>query len=192
MQAAAGAAALLILAGTLFGCSLFGSEEESSAPPAESSVSTAPPESEASSGSDVVNSIATGDEAFDEAFAENPIDASYRLAQEDAYSTTDMLQLANDYAAIWENEVDSAYKRLLDEAGAEEREQVRAEQEQWVAETPAALQAIAEQAEAEGGSLSRVTAASAVMEYYRTRASELYRRLYELDGSLNLAYSAQG
>ena len=184
MQAAAGAAALLILAGTLFGCSLFGSEEESSAPPAESSVSTAPPESEASSGSDVVNSIATGDEAFDE--------ASYRLAQEDAYSTTDMLQLANDYAAIWENEVDSAYKRLLDEAGAEEREQVRAEQEQWVADTPAALQAIAEQAEAEGGSLSRVTAASAVMEYYRTRASELYRRLYELDGSLNLAYSAQG
>ncbi len=199
---AAVAAAFIMILSLTAGCSWFGDqgEESSSQPessfsePESSIVESSEPESseeeepQSSQTGEVVDTITTDDENFNTLFAENAIDQAYRDGQDEAYSTTDMLNLATEFTNIWKNEVDSAYKRLLDAAGEAEKEEFRAEQEQWVAETPDALQKIAEEAEAAGGSMAQVTGAGATMEYYRARAAQLYRELYDYTGTLELDF----
>ena len=195
----------VLLAISAAGCQQ--AQEQESSPAPESSVSVSEPESTPpqdpessgedssapeSSGNEVVNTITTDNEEFNKLFSDNPIDAAYREESMDDFSAVDMEQTAAKFADLWQAEVDSAYQKLLDLSSGSERDQYKTEQEAWIAETPAALEEIRENAQAAGGSLSNVTAAGDAMEYYRARAAELYRELYNYDPDFSFVYSENG
>ncbi len=205
MKLAVLATALIVLSSSVMGCNFFGGQgEENSSLPESSSGSQAssevlePSSSEAPSSSseplpssqtgEVVNTIETDDKEFNMLFAENPIDKAYKDDQGDALSNVDMIHVANTFSEIWQNEIDSAYKRLLESSSGTEKDKFKAEQEKWVEDTPEALRRISENAAATGGSLSQVIEAGDVMEYYRARAAAIYRELYTYEKALNLEY----
>lgn len=166
-------------------------ESEPSASSQEEISSSQEPSLPESSENEVVNTITTDNAQFDKLFAANPLDTAYKEESSDDYSVVDMEQTASKFAELWQTEVDSAYKKLLEVSAASEKEQFKSEQETWVADTPAALQKITDDAQAAGGSLARVIAAGETMEYYRLRAAQLYRALYDYDPSFAFAYSQE-
>lgn len=199
MNLAAVITAFLLLTSSLFGCQL-GQQEESSMPSEmpsssvsepESSVVSSQPESSVaeSSVNEVVDTITTDNEEFNKLFAENPLDAAYKRESGENYSAVDMEQTATKFAGLWQAEIDSAYKKLLEFSSGTEKDQYKAEQEKWIAETPNALEKILEEAQEEGGSMANVTAAGNTMEYYRARAAQIYRALYNYDKEFQFEYS---
>lgn len=207
-----------VLAAVLAGCSLFsGKGGETSAVPAgfsQSAVSSALPQSSAvsPSGSEAsvpeassqstnqpdssqpgqVLEITTDDEAFNRKFAENPMDKKYIAESNQAVSSLDMIKISDKYRDIWKAEVDYAYAELEKKMMADSSdkpEKYRTEQEQWRSGQKEELQKIADEAQAAGGSMARVDAASKVMDYYRSRAAQIYRELYGYDKNYTYAYT---
>jgi hypothetical protein len=135
--------------------------------------------------------IQTDDKGFNEKFAANPIDKKYITESNQAVSNIDMIKVSDKYRDIWKAEVDHAYAELEKSMMADSSgkpEQYRAEQEKWRSEQKAALQKIADDAQAAGGSMAQVDEASKVMDYYRSRAAQLYRELYGYDKNYSYAY----
>ena len=139
-----------------------------------------------------VLTIETDDKNFNEKFAANPIDEAYIAESNDAVSTLDMLKLSNQYSDIWKTEADHAYSELEKFMAADsggKPQEYKAEQGKWLSDQKAALQKIANDAQAAGGSMAQVDAASQTMDYYRSRAAQLYRELYGYDEDYTYAYT---
>ncbi len=133
--------------------------------------------------------IETNDKEFDAYFKKNPLDAAYISASGSAYSNTAMTQLNEKYQKYWQGEIDSAYQRLLAKANSADKTSFKAEQLQWVNETPAALKKISKDVLAAGGAAPQVDVSSKIMEYYRTRAAQVYKDLYGYDKNYSYAFS---
>ena len=138
--------------------------------------------------------ITTDSEEFDKIFAENPIDQAYIKESDEAISTVDMVTVSRKYSELWQKEIDHAWEQLSDQLSTEtdsKAEELKAEQEQWQNEKDAAIKKITDEALSAGGSLAEVNAISQEMDYYRSRAAQLYRELYDYDKNFSYAYSAE-
>lgn len=135
-----------------------------------------------SSGSPVSDS-----NAFEEKFAQNPLDAAYREASMAAVSNKEMAELAETYAGYWEEEVNDGFERLLALSG--NNGEIESSQDQWLSGRDQAMRDIAEEAAAAGGSMAAVEEATLRMEYYRTRAKEIYGQLYGYDPNFQFRFS---
>lgn len=138
--------------------------------------------------------IETDDKEFNKKFAANPIDKKYIAASNQAVSSVDMITVSDQYRDVWKAEVDHAYaeleKHMLTDSG-DKPGKYRAEQEKWRSGQKTAMQKISDDAQAAGGSMAQVDIASQVMDYYRSRAAQLYRELYGYDKNYSYAYKGK-
>lgn len=161
------------------------SDASSSLPEESAETSSLPQEGEGSA-----SSAASGDnEAFEEKFEANPLDAAYREASMEAVSNKDMAELAETYAHYWESEVNSGYERLMALSGNDK--DIEAGQEQWRSGYTQAMEEIASNAAALGGSMASVEEATLRMEYYRSRAKEIYGMLYAYDPDFQYQFTQE-
>ena len=211
-------AALIALVVLFSGCSLFrrtaspasasaqpsSSSSESggapaSTPPASSSEDPASghavtPNEPAQSQPGRVLEITTDSGEFNEKFAGNPIDKAYIEESDKAVSTIEMVKVSEKYAGLWQKEIIHAWEKLeqqMDMDSSGKPAKLEAEQKNWEDGRAAALKKISEEALAAGGSMAQVNEAGAVMDFYRGRAAQLYRELYEYDKSFSYAFSAK-
>lgn len=215
------AAALAALTALFSGCSLFshGAENSSSAVPAASFSSVEPSSSGSQSSSQVssaaenpasghvvtpaepsesqsgpVLTITTDNEKFNQKFAANPIDKAYIRESNAAVSTVDMVNVSQKYAEIWKKEISHAYGELTKKLSADssgKAAKLKAEQKKWQDGEQTALKKISSDALSGGGSMAEVNAASQTMDFYRSRAAQLYRELYDYESNYSYAYSAK-
>ncbi len=132
-------------------------------------------------------SPASDSNAFEEKFAQNPLDAAYREASMASVSNKEMAELAETYAGYWEEEVNDGFERLLALSGNDG--EIESSQDQWLSRRDQAMRDIAEEAAAAGGSMAAVEEATLRMEYYRTRAKEIYGQLYGYDPNFQFRFS---
>lgn len=172
-----GACAAMML-GILAGCS--GQPQ----PP----VSSVPSELSAPVSSTVPSQAGTAD--FERYFEKNPIDSAYQQALADAVSTADMVKVANQFADIWKQEITGCYQKLLTMAPGEKQGEIEQQQEKWQVESQGHIDEIVENAQQAGGTMGSVQSAEGVMNFYRSRAKELYGLLYEYDQNFPYVYLA--
>nr|WP_319489604.1 lysozyme inhibitor LprI family protein [uncultured Caproiciproducens sp.] len=153
------------------------SESESSA------VQVITPNEPAQSQPGPVIDIETDNADFNALFKSNPIDKKYIAESNKAFSSVEMVQLSNKYADIWSKEVTSAYNKVVKLATGDALKKIKAEQTAWVNGKTEALKKISDEAQAGGGTMAQVNAASGMMDYYRSRAAQVYRQLYTYDKS---------
>ena len=104
-----------------------------------------------------------------------------------------MVKVSEKYASLWEKEIAHAYDRLEERAGKDSDgrfAKLKAEQKSWEDKRAGSLKKIADAAAA-GGSMARVDEAGAVMDYYRDRAAQLYRALYDSDKDYSYAFQSK-
>ncbi|QAT48294.1 DUF1311 domain-containing protein [Caproiciproducens sp. NJN-50] len=206
----AGALALAVL---LPGCSLFHKSQQTSATPesSPSSLSSFPasslpdsssedpvsghvvtPNEPADSQPGRVLTITTDSEAFNQKFAGNPVDKAYIKESDQAVSTVDMVNVSRKYAGLWQKEIDHAWSGLQKKMSADSSgkpAELKAEQQKWEDGKDAALKKITSSALSAGGSMAEVNAASQEMDFYRSRAAQLYRELYNYDKNYSYAFT---
>ena len=164
-----------------------------SAPASSDGASSSAPFEPASSQNGPVIDIQTGDQAFDAKFKQNPVDKSYIKESAAAVSNIDMVNVSNKYAAAWQNEIDHAWSELQKYMKADSSSRpasLKAEQQKWEGGRAAALQKIAADAQSAGGTMAQVDAASKTMDFYRSRANQLYRELYSYDKNYTYAFQS--
>lgn len=163
-----------------------------SAAAASSAADARTPAGRGSGNEDVVNPVSTDSEAFNIKFKNNPIDAKYAAEMDDAESTTDIVKVSDKYTDVWSKEIDHACAELKKALASDTGKWsgVESGQKAWEAGKDAEIQKINAQAQVDGGSMARITAASEAMEYYRSRAAELYRVLYGVEPDFTYAFSA--
>lgn len=106
----------------------------------------------------------------------------------------DMVNVSNHFASVWQKEISSAWEKLQRAMAADSSgkpAEYRAEQEKWESGKTAALRKISASAQAAGGSMAQVEEASQAMDFYRSRAAEIYRELYAYDPNYTYACSAR-
>jgi len=205
----AGALALAVL---LPGCSLFHKSQQTSVTPESSSSS--PASLPASSGPDSsedpasghvvapneptdsqpgrVLTITTDSKAFNQKFQSNPVDQAYIKESDQAISTVDMVNVSQKYAGLWQKEIGHAWSELQKKMKADSSGKpaaLKAEQKKWEDGKDAALKKITGDALSAGGSMAEVNAASQEMDFYRSRAAQLYRELYDYDKNYSYAFA---
>ena len=176
-------AALAVGAMALTGCS-FGSADpaESSSAAENSEVVSSETSSEESSTPD---NVIVEPAAFEDVFAENPIDAAYDIENAEAMTTLDMVNLEKKYADLWKEEVNHAYQQLI-QLGAEGAE---ADQQAWNNAVTGELQLIKDSVTVTG-SLAQVEYGIKVKNFYREKAEALYKQLYALNPDYTYIYAA--
>jgi uncharacterized protein YecT (DUF1311 family) len=171
------------------------SSQPSSAP-AESEVSEVVPggNEPAESQPGPVLEIQTDDKAFNEKFADNPIDKAYIKEINNAISNVDMVNVSDKYSEIWQKEITHAYtelKKYMATDSSMKPKTLQKEQEDWENGKAAAMKKISEEAQAAGGSMVEVNVASKAMDYYRSRAAQLYKELYGYKQDFTFAYTGK-
>lgn len=137
-----------------------------------------------------LKTIRTDNQKFNEKFQSNPIDRAYLPEINAAGTTLQMGNISGKYAALWEKEIGHAYDALKSALKTDpaKLKTVTDEQTKWEDGKAAALTKINSDAQTQGGSMARVQAASDTMDFYRDRASALYRQLYDYDKDFTYAY----
>lgn len=164
--------------------------DPSSAPASSDDTHVVTPGEPASSQNGPVIDIQTDNKEFDAKFKQNPIDKSYISESAAAVSNVDMVNVSNKYAGVWQKEIDNAWSGLQKYMKADSSTRpaaLKAEQQKWEDGKAAALQKITDDAQAAGGSMAQVDASSKTMDFYRSRANQLYRELYSYNK--NYAYA---
>lgn len=166
------------------------SGQSSSAVPGQESSSAASSDGAVSQGG-MVKTESTDSNAFNAKFKQNPIDVKYIAEMKKAISNTDMVKVSGKYAVLWEKEINHAFSELEDRlaSNSDKKAQIEAEQKDWENGRNDALKKISDDAQALGGSMARVEAASKGMDFYRSRAAALYRELYDYEPNFTYAFS---
>lgn len=137
----------------------------------------------------IVDRIETGNAAFDQKFAENPIDSAYEQANRSAASTREMVEVANRFAEIWKTETEAAYQKLLEKAGGD-KEKFESEQSEWKKTLEEERQKL-EDAAAGGGTMVQIEQYNSLRTLYRARANQLYQALYTYDQNFSFTYTGE-
>lgn len=124
------------------------------------------------------------DPDFAAAFENCSINQAFHDEIDLAASTMQMVQVYNEYAKQWEDEVDNLYKALLEMTDGNAREELKWEQGNWISASAASLESI--KSEAGSGSTASLTVATKTMEYYRNRAQVLSSVYYQLTGETGI------
>ncbi|MDD3229026.1 MAG: hypothetical protein PHE09_07375 [Oscillospiraceae bacterium] len=130
------------------------------------------------SGTSSLLSSSAKNDAFQKKWEENPIDAAFQKDNQSAGSSRQMVKLYSDYANKWKNEIASAYDRLMTVSGNDAA--LKNEQNSWVSGQAEALQKI-KNSVVSGGTGASVAIASKIMQFYRSRAQQIYSELYQYD-----------
>jgi uncharacterized protein YecT (DUF1311 family) len=136
--------------------------------------------------------IQTDSEKYNVLFKKNPIDAEYIKESKTAISTVDMINLSDKFANVWQKEIEHAYSELekyLKTDSSYNAKKLEAEQKKWEDGKDAAIRLIGQEAQSTGGTMAQVDATSKVMDFYRSRAAQIYRELYNYDQNFSYAYS---
>ncbi len=165
-----------------------GAEESSQESSQESSGNSM--EDTSSGHSDILPDISADDPDFALIFSENPLDAAYTAELEDATSTGKMIGIINKYLELWKDEVDAAYRTLMEKTSGDAKEDIRSQQETWINETDSNIQAIQDGVEGDG-SARQLEIASQIMAYYRARAATLYSQLFQIDPDFSFVYQPE-
>lgn len=165
-----------------------GAEESSQESSQESSGNSM--EDTSSGHSDILPDISADDPDFALIFSENPLDAAYTAELEDATSTGKMIGIINKYLELWKDEVDAAYRTLMEKTSGDAKEDIRSQQETWINETDSNIQAIQDGVEGDG-SARQLEIASQIMAYYRARAATLYSQLFQIDPDFSFIYQPE-
>lgn len=139
---------------------------------------------------DAVNTVSTDNEGFNKKFKNNPIDERYAAEMSTLITTTDIVELAGKFTTYWNKEIAHAMDELkakLESSDAQKWSEIQAGQKKWEDGKEDAIAEIGKSVTT-GGSLARVTTSVKVMEYYRARAAELYRILYDYEPDFTYAY----
>lgn len=142
----------------------------------------------------MVKNPATDSNDFNNKFKANPIDKAYIPELKAAVSNVDMVKVSNKYANIWGKEVDHAYSELktaLMTSSTQKWKTIETEQKKWTDGKAASLKKIVDDAAAAGGSMAQVEAASKTTDFYRNRAVQLYRQLYDTNKNYTYAYTGR-
>lgn len=165
--------------------------ESSSAPQSEASASSATSSVKGNEPTESQNGpvlpVETDDKEFDQKFKDNPIDKAYIKASNNAISSVDMVNVSNQYAMIWAEEVTSAYNKLGKLATGDALKKIQNEQATWTNGKTDALKKISTDAQAAGGTMAQVNEASGIMDLYRNRAAQVYKELYGYDKNYTYA-----
>lgn len=164
----------------------------SAAVSSKASASSQTGEGRASGNEGIVNTVSTSNEAFNKMFKDNPIDAKYTTEMDNATSTVQIVSTADKYADIWSKEIDHAYaelKKVL-ASDASKWNEVQAGQKSWESGKAAKLAEIAQTEQSGGGSMAQITAANSAMEFYRSRAAQLYSILYGYEPNYTYSFAA--
>lgn len=151
-----------------------------------------PAASESSADEGLLPPADTENDAFNEKFMQNAIDAAYEEEIAVAISVSDMVEICNKYANLWNEEVDNAYMHLLAAAEEDQYPTYKSEQEEWISEKDGKIAEISEAAMAQGGSMAFLNGASQIMNFYRDRAMVLYEELYQYDPEFSFQFQANG
>jgi uncharacterized protein YecT (DUF1311 family) len=138
-----------------------------------------------------VNTVSTDNEAFNKKFKDNPIDERYAMEMGTLMATRDIVQLSGKFTSYWNKEITHAMEELeakLKTSDAEKWSKIQADQKKWEDGKEAAIAEIGKSAQNSGGSVAQVITSTKVMEYYRARAAELYRILYDYEPDFAFAY----
>lgn len=146
----------------------------------------------ASGNEGIVNTVSTSNDEFNKLFKANPIDAKYTAEMDNATSTVQIVSTADKYADVWSKEIDHAYaelKKVL-ASNASKWNEVQAGQKSWESGKDAALAEIATKAHAAGGTVAQINESMGKMDYYRSRAAQLYSILYGYEPDYTYAFAA--
>ncbi len=124
---------------------------------------------------------------FDEYFSQNPITAAHNEESGSVYTTNDMLQVEEKFAAFWAKEVDHAYELCQQNLPSDIFSSVKADHETWLSTQHADLADIRADGQQAGGTLGSVQIATDSAAYYEKEAKKLYQVLYEN----NISYQYQ-
>lgn len=125
---------------------------------------------------------------FDSYFEGNPIDQAHSEALALAMSNADIIKAENQFADLWKKEIESCYDKLLTAAPSGDQGRIEQEQTKWSSESQQRLTEIEENAAQGEGTMAGVQQATQTMNFYRDRAKELYRSLYQYDQTFTYAY----
>lgn len=161
-------------------------------PSSQAGVSSGEEEGRGSGNEGTVNTVSTDSEAFDKKFRSNPIDMRYASEISTIMATRDIVQLSGRFADCWNKEITHVMAELktkTESSDAEKWSRIQADQKKWEDGKDAAIEEIGKNAQAAGGSVAQVVTSSRVMEYYRARAAQLYRILFDYEPDFGYAYS---
>ena len=160
-------------------------------PSSQVKTSSAEEEGRGSGNEKTVSPVSTDSEAFNKKFNSNPIDTHYASELGTLMATRDIVQLSSKFTDSWNSEIKHAMTELKAKAGSDavKWSKIQADQKKWEDGKDAAIEEIGKNAQAGGGSVAQVITSSKVMEYYRARAAQLYRILYDYEPDYSYAYS---
>ncbi len=123
------------------------------------------------------------DPVYDSAFKKNSIDTAYNEAIKDASAENEMRAICQEYTGKWKAQVDEAYNELLSLSGSygEKTDAIVNEQNEWSANADAAIQSFYTDA---SDSFALLEADSKVYNFYRSRAYDLYKQIYDQTGKV--------
>lgn len=138
------------------------------------------------------SSTSTGNEDFDTVFKDNKLDVALNNDMKSAVSTEDMVNTMSKYKNLWVAEAENANNKLqASSLSDDEKKSIQDEYDEWVGSLKSKEQEIINQEKEKNvdGSIYRVTAAEKIKDYCREYAMSLYEKLYQIDGSFELAYN---
>lgn len=136
------------------------------------------------------SSKTSGNDEFDEVFKDNKLDMDCEAAYMDADTTESMITTKIKYKDLWIKEAENANSQLQGSSlSDEEKQSIQSDYDEWVAGLDAKQQEIIdEEMKISDGSIYRVNAAEKFMNYCRDYAIELYKKMYETDGTFEMAF----
>lgn len=138
------------------------------------------------------SSNSTGNENFDAVFKNNKLDTALQNDLKLAETTDSMVETMTKYENLWIAEVENANSKLqASSLSDDEKKTIQSEYDEWTNGFKSKRQEIIDEEKSkwDSASIYIINAAERVKDYCRDYAMGLYEKLYELDGSFELAYN---
>lgn len=138
------------------------------------------------------SSKSTGNKDFDEVFKDNKLDILLSNDMKRADTTEAMTETLAKYEKLWLAEAENANNKLqASSLSDEEKKTIQSDYDAWVNGFQTKRKEIVkeEKSKWDSGSIYIVNAAEKIKDYCREYAMNLYEKLYQIDGSFELAYS---
>lgn len=138
------------------------------------------------------SSKSTGNKDFDDVFKNNKLDVALENDRRLAETTEAMSETLTKYEKLWLAEAENANNKLqASSLSDDEKKTIQSDYDEWLSGFEAKRKEIIKEEKANwgSGSIYIVNAYEKIKDYCRDYAMNLYEKLYELDGSFELAYS---
>lgn len=137
------------------------------------------------------SSKSTGNKDFDEVFKDNKLDILLANDMKRADTTDAMSETLAKYEKLWLAEAENANNKLQASSLSDEKKKaIQSDYDAWTGgfETKRKEIIKEERSKWDSGSIYIVNAAEKIKDYCRDYAMNLYEKLYQIDGSFELAY----